>query len=111
LARLQMQYHAAILESLALLVLLVVTDPRHAGPQMVTERIGALVIGEAQQPVAAVDEVDLHAQTTEDGGVFPTDRSRAVDDQRPRRVIELENGVAVIDPRVVEIDIRRAVGP
>src|SRR5690606_17725846 len=110
-ARLQMQHHATILESLDLLVLLVVTNQRHVGAQMVTEGIGDLVIEEAQQPVAVVDEVDLHPQTTEDRGVFATDHPRTVDDQRPRRVIELEDGVAVIDARWVEIDIRRAVGP
>src|SRR5690606_30944467 len=110
LPRLQVQHHTAVLKPLDLLVLLVVTDQRHVGAQMVTERIGDLVIEEAQQPVAVVDEVDLHPQTTEDGGVFTTDHSRTVDDQRPRRVIELENGVAVVDARVIEIDIRRPVG-
>ncbi len=60
--------------------------------------------------VTGVDQVDQHAQATEDRGVLATDHPGSVDDQPARGMAQREDGVAVVDPRVVEVDVRRAVG-
>ncbi|MNC13758.1 hypothetical protein D3C75_615120 [compost metagenome] len=92
------------------LVLLVVTDQHVVVAQVIAQRIGNLVIQEAEQLVAVVDQVDQHAQATEDRRIFTTDDPGSVDDHSPRGVAEVEDGVAVVDPRMAEVDIGRTVG-
>src|SRR5690606_1692078 len=111
LAGLEIQHYAAVLEPLDLLVLFVVADQRHVVAQVIAQRVGNLVIQETQQPITVVNQVDLDSQSTEDRRILATDHPGAIDDQRARRVVELENGIAVIDARMVEVDIRGAIRP
>src|SRR5690606_34231556 len=61
------------------------------------------------QSVAVVDQIHLDAQPAEDGSVFAANDAGTIDNQRARCVVELQDGVAVIDPRMVEIDVRRTI--
>ncbi len=58
-----------------------------------------------------VDEVHLQAQAAEDRRVLAADDAGAVDGERLGRRLELEDGVAVEDARVVEVHVIGAVGP
>ncbi len=55
-------------------------------------------------------QIDLHLHAAEDRGVFATDHPGAVNDHVARLMLQAENRIAVIDARVVEIDIGRMVG-
>ncbi|MNF52575.1 hypothetical protein D3C84_339250 [compost metagenome] len=109
LAGLEVQDHP-VLQALDALVLLVVTDQHVVVAQVVAEGVGDLVVEEAEQLVAVVDQVNQYAQATEDRGVLGADHPGAVDDDAARRMGQAEDGVAVVDARMVEVDIRRTVG-
>ena len=61
--------------------------------------------------LAGVDQVDLAAQVAKHRRVFAADDAGAVDRDRLRRERQVEDRVAVEDPRMLEIDVRRAIGP
>ncbi|MCY1346150.1 hypothetical protein D9M69_322290 [compost metagenome] len=109
LAGLEVQDHP-VLQALDALVLLVVTDQHVVVAQVIAQGVGNLVVEEAEQLVAVVDQIHQHAQAAEDGGVFGPDHTGSVDDDPARRVGQTEDGVTVVDARVVEVDISRTVG-
>ncbi|MNF54779.1 hypothetical protein D3C84_362190 [compost metagenome] len=109
LARLEMQNHPVI-HTFDALVLFVVADQYVAVTQVIAERIGNFRIQEAQQLVTIVDQVDQHAETAEDRRIFATDDPGPIDDQPARRMTEGENGIAVIHPRMMEVDVCRTIG-
>src|SRR3546814_17243266 len=51
-----------------------------------------------------------HTQAAEDRGVFATDHPGAVNNQLTRGMAQAQDGVAIVDTRVVEIDIGRTIG-
>src|SRR5690606_33024988 len=108
LAGLQVQNHTVI-HAFDPLVLFVVTNDHVVGAQVVTQRIGDFIVEEVEQLVAVVDQVDQYAQAAEDRGVLGANHPSAVDDDATRRVGQAEDGVAVVDAWVVEVDIRRTV--
>src|SRR5690606_5646956 len=58
---------------------------------------------------AVIDQVDQYTQTTENRRVFTADHAGSVDDQATGRVAQGQDGVAVIDARMREVDIGRAI--
>ncbi|MCY1350667.1 hypothetical protein D9M69_369030 [compost metagenome] len=109
LAGFEVQDHP-VLQALDALVLLVVTDQHVVVAQVVAEGVGDLVVEEAEQLVAVVDQVHQHTQAAEDRGVLGADHPGTVDDDAARRVGQAEDGVAVVDTRMVKVDIRRTIG-
>lgn len=77
--------------------------------EVVAQCLGNFRIQEAQQLATVVHQLYQHAQAAEDRRIFATDHASAVHDQLARGVAEAEDGVAVVDARVVEVDIGRAV--
>ncbi|MNM94455.1 hypothetical protein D3C81_1068590 [compost metagenome] len=109
LARLQVQDHA-VFQAFDAVVFLVVTDQHVVVAQVIAQRIGNLVVEEAEQLVAGIDQVYQHAEAAEDRRIFAADHPGSVDDQPARSVAEGEDSVAVVDPRVVEVDVRGTIG-
>ena len=108
LAGFQVQDHAVLLTFDAL-VLFVVANRHVVVAQVITQRLGNLVVEEAEQLVTVVDQIDQYPKATENRRVLTTDHAGAVDDQTTRGVAKAEDGVAVVNPRMVEVDIQRTI--
>jgi hypothetical protein len=78
--------------------------------QVVAEGVGDLVVQAGEQAIARVDQVRLHAQAAEDGGVLAADNAGRADGDGARGVGEPEDGIAVQDARMREIEIGRMIG-
>ncbi len=76
---------------------------------MVTQRLGNFRVEETQQLIAVVHQLHQNTQATEDRRVLTADHAGTVDDQFARGVAQAKDGVAIVDTRVMEIDIRRAI--
>ena len=109
LAGLQVQDDAVFLAFDAL-VFLVVTNEHIVVLQVIAQGVGDLVVEEAEQLVAVVDQVHQHAETTEDGGVFAADHPGTIYDQPARGMGQRQDGVAVVDARMAEVHVHRAIG-
>src|SRR4030095_12692366 len=92
------------------LVLFAVSDESAFFAEVVTEGVANLVVEKFKELVAGVDEVELAAEIAEHRGIFAADGARAVDRDGPRGEREVEDGIAVEDAGVGEIDIGGAVG-
>ena len=66
---------------------------------------------EAEQTIAIVDQVDLDPQTAENRSIFAADDPGAIYDQGSWSMVELEDGIAIVDARMVEVHIGRTVRP
>ncbi len=75
---------------------------------VIAKGIHDLVIEERQQLLARVDEVHLQPEVPEHGGVFAPDDSGTENGNRAGSVVEVQDGVAIEDARVFEVNI---VGP
>ena len=91
------------------LVLFVMAHGDVVVAEVVAQRLGNFRVQEAEQLVAVVHQFHQHPEATEDRGVFTADHAGAVDDQFARGVTQAQDGVAIVDTRVEEIDIHRAV--
>ena len=100
----------AITDHLDALVLFVVANEHALIAEVVAKGIDNLVIEEREQLLAAVDEVHLDAEVAEDRRVLAADHARAIDGHGVRCVIELEDRVAVADPRIREVQLGGPVG-
>ena len=100
----------AVVVGLDPLVALAVPDDRTAIAEVVGQGVDDLVVEELEQLVARVDQVHLDPQVAEHRGVFAADHAGAVDGDRLRRMVEVEDRVAVEDARMAEVDVRRAIG-
>ena len=89
------------------LVGFVVAEQHALIAQVIAERIDDFVVEEFQQLVAGVDQIHLHAQVAQHRRVFAADDAGTVDGDRLRRVVEIENRVAVEQAWMVEIDVRQ----
>ena len=80
---------------------------RHVlAPQHVLERLADLVVEEAQDAIALVDDRDLGAERAEHRCVLDADHAGADDDHRARdTVLELQQPVGIDDRAVVELDL------
>ncbi len=99
----------AVFGAFDLLELFVVADHHPVVPEVVRERIRHLLIEERQQAVAGVDQIHLDVQAAEDRRIFAADHPGAVNDDVARLMAQFENGVAVVDAWVIEIDAGRMV--
>ena len=93
------------------LVLLPVAHHHATLAQVVVEGDRDFVVEEGQQIVEAVDQFNLDAQAAENRGVLTADHAGSVDQDLARGVLQVEDGIAVVDPRVGEVHIRGVVGP
>ena len=91
-------------------IILVVANFHRIVAQVITQRVGDLVIQERQQAVTHVDQVNFDPQPTEDGCIFAADHTGTENHQCTRCVAQFEDGVRVVDTRMAEIDVRRAPG-
>ena len=103
-------HQRAVRQALHRFVFLVVADHHALIAQVVAERVGDLVVEEGQQLRARVHQVHLAAHVAEDAGVLAADHPRAVDENGTGRGGHAEEGIAVEDARVVEIDVARPKG-
>jgi len=108
LAGLEMQDHA-VFDAFYPLVLFVVAHGDVVVAEVVAQRLRDLGIEEAQQLLAVIHQLNQHPQTTEDRRVFAADHACPVNNQLTRGVAQTEDGVAIVDTRVSEIDISRAI--
>ncbi len=103
-----MQDHPVV-QAFDALILFVVAYGDVVVAEVVAQRLGNFRVEEAQQLATVVHQLYQYTQAAEDRGVFATDHAGTVHDQLARSVAEAEDGVAVIDARVVEVDVGRAV--
>ncbi len=89
---------------------LVVPNHHALVAQVVAEGIGDLVVEEGQQPVAGVDQIDLHIEIGEDRRILAADHPGAVDGDPPGRLVHLQHPVAVDDVRITKVDVLGPVG-
>src|SRR5690606_16443400 len=92
-------------------VAFIVADDHAQLAQVVAEGVRNLVVEKGQQAVPSVDQIDLDTQAAENRGVLATDGARAVDDDGAGSVVQAQDGIAVEDARVVEIDVFGPLGP
>ena len=78
---------------------------------VVGQGVDDFVVEKFQQLVAGVDQVDLDAQVAKHRRVFAADDAGAVDRDRLRREVEVQDRVAVENARMAEIDVGRTIGP
>ncbi len=103
-----MQNHTVI-QAFDPLVFLVVANHHVVVAEVIAQCLGDFRIEEAQQLITVVHQFDQNTQAAEDRGVFTADHASTVDDQFAWGVAEAEDGVAVVDTLVAEIDISRAI--
>lgn len=108
LARLEVQDHAVV-AAFDALVVFVVAHGDVVVAEVIAQGLGDFRVEEAQQLAAVVHQFHQHTQAAEDRGVLATDHAGAVDDQLARGVPQAQDGVAIVDTRVVEIDVGRAI--
>ncbi len=84
------------------------TDDDPAFTQVVTQRVDDLVVQEFKQLFSRVDEVHFDAEVAEHRRIFAANDAGSKDADRPGRVRQVEDCVAVVNSRVGEID---SVGP
>src|SRR6266850_1877268 len=75
------------------------------GREPVAQTIGNLVVKKWEQPITAVHEGDVHAESFEDGSVFATDDAAADDREAFGDAIHLQKSVRVERVNVVESDL------
>ena len=80
-----------------------------AVPEVIGERIGHLLIEKRQQTVAGVDQIDLDVQAAENRRILAADDACAIDNDVAWLVVQVQNGVGVVNARVGKIDISRMV--
>ena len=78
--------------------------------EMITEGVDDFVVEIGEQLAAAVDEIDFYLQAAEYGCVFAADYSRTVNGDNARRFFEVQDGVAVANPRMGRVDVGRVIG-
>ena len=101
--------HDMRVEIFQLLVFLAVPAPDTGITQVVTERIGNLPVEKGQQSVGRIDQFHLGAKASKNGGIFTSDHTRANDGDLAWRRIEPQDGVAVKNAGVGEVDARGPV--
>ncbi len=92
-------------------VFLTVADGGALVAQVVAERVGDFRVEEIEQMLTVIDQVHANAQAGEQAAVFAADHAGAVDDHIARRVLHFQDGVGVVDTRVIKVHVRRAVRP
>ncbi len=102
--------HDVALARFELLELLIVANDAALLAQAIRQRLGDLIVEERQQPVVRVDQRHLDAEVHEDGGVLAADDAGAVDRDRERMLVVMQDRVAVADALVGEVDLGRMVG-
>ncbi len=73
--------------------------------QVIAQRIGNFVIKEIQQAIPRVNQIHLHAQASKDRSVFTANNTGTVNNQGTWRMLQVKNGVGVVNPRMSKIDI------
>ena len=73
---------------------------RHAGGQGLRN----LAIQELQQPVAALDQRDLDAQSLKQARVLAADDAAAGDQHGLGDIADAQNGVGIVDARIFEME-------
>ena len=99
----------AVINALNLFVLFIVANDHAAVPEVIGERVGHLLIEKRQQTIAGVDQIHFDFHSPEDRRIFAADHPGTVDDHMARFVMQAENRVAVINARMMEVDVCRMV--
>lgn len=108
LAGLEVQDHA-IVDAFDAVVVFVVAHGDVVVAEVIAQGLGDFRVQEAQQLAAVIHQLHQHTQAAEDRGVFATDHASAVDDELTRGVTQAQDGVAIVDTCMVEIDVGRAI--
>ena len=91
-------------------VFFVVANMHPVLAEVITEGVDDFVVEVGEQLAAAVDEIDFYLQAAEYGCVFATDDPRAVNGDDARCFCEVQDGVAVADPRMGKVNVGRLIG-
>ena len=70
---------------------------------------GQLPVHEGEQLVATFDQMHIDAQRRKHAGVFAADNAAARDQHAVRQVVNVEDGVGIVDPRIMERQDRRVM--
>ena len=99
----------AIIHALNLFVLFIVANDHAAVPEVIGEGVGHFLIEKRQQAIAGVDQIHLHFHSAEDRRIFAADHPGPINDHMARFVVQAQDRVAVINARVMEVDVCRMV--
>ena len=86
------------------------TDDYTLITEVVAEGIYDFVIQELEQLGASIDQIDLASKVPEYRCIFGTDDTGPVNGDRTRRKGKIQYGIAVENPRMIEIDVLGTVG-
>ena len=100
----------AVINAFNLFVLFVVTNHHAAVPEVIGERIRHLLIEKRQQTIAGVDQIHFDLHPAEDRRIFAADHPGAINDHMARFVMQAKDRVAVINARMMKVDVCRVIG-